>query len=218
MPHENLFFVEKHYNDSLHNPKRAGTTHTDKEIQAAANLLGRDSVAVEERHIKKAGKKKRDRERVDRILSEGEAVGDGVVILGAAATGYAPTAIATTTSAAGVDAVDGGGDDAGGDDVDSATEAGLIAGFGKRKKRDRDGWDGVVGLYSTSSRSFESARFQPLNLKVCSPGFKVCFQMGKLVPLRRGDAHRHHGAERREAGRRGGRTTSGVGDGIGGRR
>ena len=38
-PHENLFFVEKHYNDSLYRGQRKGTTHTDREIQAAANLL-----------------------------------------------------------------------------------------------------------------------------------------------------------------------------------
>ena len=37
-PHENLFFVEKHYNDSLYRGQRPGTTHTDREIQAAANL------------------------------------------------------------------------------------------------------------------------------------------------------------------------------------
>ena len=43
-PHENLFFVEKHYNDSLYRGQRPGTTHTDREIQAAANLLGRRGV------------------------------------------------------------------------------------------------------------------------------------------------------------------------------
>jgi hypothetical protein len=83
MPHENLFFVEKHYNDTLHKPQKKGETHTDKEIQAAANLLGRDSVAVEARHLKKTDRKKRDQARVQLIRSEGEAVGDGVVILGA---------------------------------------------------------------------------------------------------------------------------------------
>ena len=48
-PHENLFHVEKHYNDTLYKGHRLGTSHTDKEIQAAANLLGRDSVVADER-------------------------------------------------------------------------------------------------------------------------------------------------------------------------
>ena len=48
-PHENLFHVEKHYNDTLYKGQRHGTSHTDKEIQAAANLLGRDSVVADER-------------------------------------------------------------------------------------------------------------------------------------------------------------------------
>ena len=48
-PHENLFFVEKHYNDSLYRGQRKGTTHTDREIQAAANLLGRRGVVADER-------------------------------------------------------------------------------------------------------------------------------------------------------------------------
>ena len=48
-PHENLFHVEKHYNDTLYKGQRLGTSHTDKEIQAAANLLGRDSVVADER-------------------------------------------------------------------------------------------------------------------------------------------------------------------------
>lgn len=101
-PHENLFFVEKHYNDSLHKPQRAGTSHTDKEIQAAANLLGRDSVAVEDRHIKKTVRKKQDRARVERIRADGEALGDGIVMLGATAT-----AVNASTSDGGADGEDG---------------------------------------------------------------------------------------------------------------
>ena len=83
MPHENVFFTEKHLNDSLHNPKRAGTTHTDKEIQAAAALLGRDSVHVEANHIKRNKKSDEAKERLEYVRSEGEALGGGVVVLGA---------------------------------------------------------------------------------------------------------------------------------------
>ena len=80
MGRENMFFVEKHSNDTLHNPQRAGTSHTDREIQAAASALGRDSVSVEAGHVRRA----RASARVARVLDEGEAVGDGAVVLGAA--------------------------------------------------------------------------------------------------------------------------------------
>ena len=46
MSHENVFHAEKHCNDAIHNPSRAGTSHTDREIQAAADLIGRDAVVV----------------------------------------------------------------------------------------------------------------------------------------------------------------------------
>ena len=80
MGRENMFFVEKHSNDTLHNPQRAGTSHTDREIQAAASALGRDSVSVEAGHVRRA----RASARVTRVLDEGETVGDGAVVLGAA--------------------------------------------------------------------------------------------------------------------------------------
>lgn len=55
-------------------------------VQAAAQLLGRDSVAVEERHIKRKSKAEAQQQRLDRVRAQGEAVGDGCVVLGAGAS------------------------------------------------------------------------------------------------------------------------------------
>lgn len=41
MGHENVFHVEKHLNDALHNPPRRKRTHTTLEIAAASRALGR---------------------------------------------------------------------------------------------------------------------------------------------------------------------------------
>jgi hypothetical protein len=41
MARENVFHVEKHANDALHNPPKRGRTHTVREIEAAARALGR---------------------------------------------------------------------------------------------------------------------------------------------------------------------------------
>ena len=41
MGRENVFHVEKHANDALHNPPKRGRTHTVREIEAAARALGR---------------------------------------------------------------------------------------------------------------------------------------------------------------------------------
>ena len=83
-PHENLFFVEKHYNDSLYRGQRPGTTHTDREIQAAANLLGRRGVVADERAAVAARRAREHHERVERVRASGESLtADGdVVILG----------------------------------------------------------------------------------------------------------------------------------------
>ena len=56
---------------------RAPRTRTAR--SAAASALGRDSVSVEAGHVRRA-----PRERVTRVLDEGETVGDGAAVLGAA--------------------------------------------------------------------------------------------------------------------------------------
>ena len=82
-PHENLFHVEKHYNDSLYRGQRAGTTHTDREIQAAANLLGRRGVVADERAAVAARRERERDERIERVRAIGESLRGGeVVILG----------------------------------------------------------------------------------------------------------------------------------------
>lgn len=83
-PHENLFHVEKHYNDSLYRGQRAGTTHTDREIQAAADLLGRKGVVADERAAVAARRKREHDERIERVrASASESLRGGeVVILG----------------------------------------------------------------------------------------------------------------------------------------
>eukprot|EP00873_Tetraselmis_striata_P045479 jgi/Tetstr1/465743/TSEL_010368.t1 len=43
MVKENMFNVEKHLNDTLHNPQDRGRSHTEREIVAAAAALGRDT-------------------------------------------------------------------------------------------------------------------------------------------------------------------------------
>ena len=90
-PHENLFFVEKHYNDSLYRGQRKGTTHTDREIQAAANLLGRRGVVADERAAVAARRAREHHERVERVRASGESLtADGdVVILGMGGGGRA---------------------------------------------------------------------------------------------------------------------------------
>ncbi len=91
-PHENLFFVEKHYNDSLYRGQRPGTTHTDREIQAAANLLGRRGVVADERAAVAARRAREHHERVERVRASGESLGDGdVVILGVGGGGKGAT-------------------------------------------------------------------------------------------------------------------------------
>ena len=81
-PHENLFFVEKHYNDSLYRGQRKGTTHTDREIQAAANLLGRRGVVADERTALATRAREHD-QRIERVRASGESLrGGDVVILG----------------------------------------------------------------------------------------------------------------------------------------
>ncbi len=117
-PHENLFFVEKHYNDSLYRGQRPGTTHTDREIQAAANLLGRRGVVADERAAVAARRAREHHERIERVRASGESLtqdGD-VVILG----------------------VGGGGKGAASGDA-VAREGG--GGGGKRATRE---WDGCV--------------------------------------------------------------------------
>ncbi|KAK3270625.1 hypothetical protein CYMTET_20979 [Cymbomonas tetramitiformis] len=81
MPHENLFFVEKHFHDSIHNQQRAGTSHTDKEIQAAAQALGRTSVLVEERAIRTSKKAEAKQERFERVVEKATALGDGAILI-----------------------------------------------------------------------------------------------------------------------------------------
>jgi len=81
-PHENVFFVEKFSNDSLHNPQREGTDHTSKEIQIAARLLGRDSVVVDERTRKKVQREKVKEKRKAEILENSKPLGDGFVLVG----------------------------------------------------------------------------------------------------------------------------------------
>ena len=81
-PHENVFFVEKFSNDSLHNPQREGTDHTSKEIQIAARLLGRDSVVVDERTRKKVQREKEKEKRKAVILENSKPLGDGFVLVG----------------------------------------------------------------------------------------------------------------------------------------
>lgn len=149
-PHENLFFVEKHYNDSLHKPQRAGTSHTDKEIQAAAHLLGRDSVAVEERHVKRTKKRLRDEARLDLIRSEGEAVGDGVVVLGAGSTANPGVAASAIVTAAHRDGIGGSIPD----DGDAGEEGCFVTAFGKKKSsssQKRSAWGGVVMRIDTAA-------------------------------------------------------------------
>uniref|UniRef100_A0A061QKY8 Uncharacterized protein n=1 Tax=Tetraselmis sp. GSL018 TaxID=582737 RepID=A0A061QKY8_9CHLO len=67
MVRENFFHIEKHLNDTIHNPQLPGRSHTEREIKAAAVALGRQE---------------RPR-RVDshQRLELGEAVGGGCVLL-----------------------------------------------------------------------------------------------------------------------------------------
>jgi hypothetical protein len=105
--------VEKHYNDTLYKGQRHGTSHTDKEIQAAANLLGRDSVVADERTALRNVKvslfyisvqvwaisvmtscfryiqARREAERIARIRASGEVIGGDVVVLGGGTNGGA---------------------------------------------------------------------------------------------------------------------------------
>ena len=85
-PHENVFFVEKFSNNSLHNPQREGTDHTSKEIQIAARLLGRDSVVVDERTRKKVQREKEKEKRKAEILENSNPLGDGFVLVGSGDT------------------------------------------------------------------------------------------------------------------------------------
>ena len=73
-PHENLFFVEKHYNDSLYRGQRKGTTHTDREIQAAANLLGRRGVVADERTALATRRAREHDQRIERVRASGESL------------------------------------------------------------------------------------------------------------------------------------------------
>ena len=89
-PHENLFFVEKHYNDSLYRGQRKGTTHTDREIQAAANLLGRRGVVADERTALATRRAREHDQRIERVRASGESLrGGDVVILGMGGGGRA---------------------------------------------------------------------------------------------------------------------------------
>ncbi|CAL6336616.1 unnamed protein product [Bathycoccus prasinos] len=67
-PHENVFYAEKHSNDSLHNPQRKGTDHTSKEIQIAARLLGRTSVISDEKTRKKMERENAIEKRKEKLL------------------------------------------------------------------------------------------------------------------------------------------------------
>ena len=83
MSHENVFHAEKHCNDAIHNPSRAGTSHTDREIQAAADLIGRDAVVVTATRARREGKRRARETLVNDVCARGEALGDGCVLLGA---------------------------------------------------------------------------------------------------------------------------------------
>jgi len=83
MPHENVFYTEKYSNDSLHNPRRNGTSHTSKEIQQAADLLGRNSIAEDERARTEKERKRRNKDFVDRVIkNSSEDLGHGFVLVG----------------------------------------------------------------------------------------------------------------------------------------
>eukprot|EP00192_Tetraselmis_astigmatica_P021709 CAMPEP_0117675250 /NCGR_PEP_ID=MMETSP0804-20121206/15500_1 /TAXON_ID=1074897 /ORGANISM="Tetraselmis astigmatica, Strain CCMP880" /LENGTH=271 /DNA_ID=CAMNT_0005484231 /DNA_START=124 /DNA_END=939 /DNA_ORIENTATION=+ len=70
MVHENMFHVEKHLNDTLHNPQAKGRSHTEREIVAAARVLGREPAGDKDSGFAVRGVKDR-----------GEALGDGGVLL-----------------------------------------------------------------------------------------------------------------------------------------
>lgn len=166
MPHENLFFVEKHANDSLHKPQRPGTSHTDREIQAAAVLLGRRSVHVEERHVKRLERRRAEALTIARVRSEGEAVGGtSCVVLGAGSSSLGvdrPSVRGSDDEDADVrgrgerdddlkETNDGGG---GGPD-----ECNGLTGFGKqrrkRAKRPDGAWNAAVIRIDTAALSGE---------------------------------------------------------------
>ena len=81
-PHENVFYAEKHSNDSLHNPQRKGTDHTSKEIQIAARLLGRTSVISDERTRKKMERENAIEKRKEKLLQNAKPLGDGFILVG----------------------------------------------------------------------------------------------------------------------------------------
>ena len=74
-PHENVFYAEKHSNDSLHNPQRKGTDHTSKEIQIAARLLGRTSVISDEKTRKKMERENAIEKRKEKLLENAKPLG-----------------------------------------------------------------------------------------------------------------------------------------------
>jgi hypothetical protein len=81
-PHENVFYAEKHSNDSLHNPQRRGTDHTSKEIQIAARLLGRTSVISDEKTRKKMERENAIEKRKEKLLQNAKPLGDGFILVG----------------------------------------------------------------------------------------------------------------------------------------
>ena len=81
-PHENVFYAEKHSNDSLHNPQRKGTDHTSKEIQIAARLLGRTSVISDEKTRKKMERENAIEKRKEKLLQNAKPLGDGFILVG----------------------------------------------------------------------------------------------------------------------------------------
>ena len=81
-PHENVFYAEKHSNDSLHNPQRKGTDHTSKEIQIAARLLGRTSVISDEKTRKKMERENAVEKRKEKLLQNAKPLGDGFILVG----------------------------------------------------------------------------------------------------------------------------------------
>ena len=81
-PHENVFYAEKHSNDSLHNPQRKGTDHTSKEIQIAARLLGRTSVISDEKTRKKMERENAIEKRKEKLLENAKPLGDGFILVG----------------------------------------------------------------------------------------------------------------------------------------
>ena len=77
MGHENVFHVEKHLNDALHNPPRRKRTHTTLEIAAASRALGRaDDGLTRDR----ATNAEAPRARVTMMLASNVRVVDGAVV------------------------------------------------------------------------------------------------------------------------------------------